>query len=154
MNVTAGRRALTADAAQTVPAARASFRVGTDVLAVSNVRQSLLDHGQRYLQRVYTEAEVADSMSRTGPDPQRLAARFAAKEAALKVLRTPGTAFPWRSLELVRTTWGGVSLELSGAAAAHAAREGLTNFDVSLSHDGGFAMAVVVATESPLGGRP
>lgn len=124
---------------------RALGRVGIDLVMVSSVRDALSEHGDRYLGRIFTDSEVADSASATGPDPQRLAARFAAKEATLKVLRAPTTGFPWRSLEVVRTSCGGVALALSGAAAQHAVDEGLTHFDVSLTHEGEFAMAVVLA---------
>ncbi len=127
------------------------YRVGVDLVAVDDVAQALRDHGERYLLRVYSPAEVADS-SGTAPDPVRLAARFAAKEATLKVLRTPDTGIAWASIEILRANWGGVALVLSGVAAVQATRQGLGAFDVSLSHDSGFAVAVVLAEESEMMG--
>lgn len=124
------------------------YRVGVDLVAVATVEQALRDHGERYLSRVYSPAEVTTSSNDTRPDPSRLAARFAAKEATLKVLRRPDVGIAWRSIEVVRTDKGGVALALSGTAAEQAAGEGLTSFDLSLSHEGGFAIAVVLAEEA------
>lgn len=122
-------------------------RIGVDLVAVEAVEQALRDHGERYLSRVYSPAEVADSSAGARPDPNQLAARFAAKEATLKVLRVPDVGIAWPSIAVVRANWGGVSLVLSGAAAEQATKAGLTSFDVSLSHDNGFAVAMVLAEE-------
>ncbi len=122
------------------------LRVGIDLVAVESVEESVRVHSSRYLQRVYTDREVGDCRTADGVDPERLAARFAAKEAALKVLRPRAGGIPWRAIEVRRHEAGWVELELSGAAAALAAEAGLDDFAVSLSHEGGFASAVVVAT--------
>jgi len=125
------------------------YRVGVDLVAVATVEEALRDHGERYLSRIYSPAEVATSTAGGArPDPGRLAARFAAKEATLKVLRRPDVGIAWPSIEVVRTASGGVALALSGRAAEQAASEGLTSFDVSLTHEAGFAVAVVLAEES------
>jgi holo-[acyl-carrier protein] synthase len=117
-------------------------RVGIDLTSVEAVRDAISAHGERYLDRVYTPAEQADCAG----DPARLAGRFAAKEAALKVLRPATTdALPWNDIEVVRETGGHVELRLAGRAAAHASAQGLQDFAVSLSHEGDAACAVVVA---------
>jgi holo-[acyl-carrier protein] synthase len=123
-------------------------RVGIDLVSVGSVRESLENHGTRYLERVYTEAEVRACQSTQGIAPERLAARFAAKEATLKVLR-PGDeqAIPWRTIEVVSQPSGWVEVKLSGPAAAAAAEAGLSNFALSISHEAGYASAVVVADE-------
>ncbi len=122
------------------------MRVGIDLVSVDTVAASIRAHGDRYLQRVYTEAELRDCRDGEGAaDPQRLAARFAAKEAALKVLRPTGEAIPWQDIEVVREPSGWVELKLSGAAAASAADQGLGELALSVSHEAGFATAVVVA---------
>lgn len=124
-------------------------RVGIDLVEIRPVRDSIELFGASYLERVYTAREVADCSGETGPDPSRLAARFAAKEATLKVLRpAPDEAVPWRSIEVVRAPGGWVELELHDAAAALAARAGLTELGVSLTHECDYASAVVVA-QSP-----
>lgn len=122
------------------------LRVGIDLVAVAGVRASVDEHADRYLERVYTEREVADCRTEAGVDATRLAARFAAKEAAMKVLR-PGRddAVPWPEIEIRRDPAGHVDVELSGHAAVLAARADLTALTVSLTHEEGFAIAVVVA---------
>lgn len=114
-------------------------------MAVDEVRDSVRTHDARYLDRIYTEREVSDCRSAAGVDATRLAARFAAKEAALKVLRPDGHAIPWRSIEVRRDPRGWVDIELSGAAAARASEVGVSDLAVSLTHEGAYASAVVIA---------
>lgn len=129
-----------------MPPAASPLRVGVDLVDVGDVRDAVGVHGERYLRRVYTEREVADCRAGDGEvAPARLAARFAAKEATLKVLRPArDRAVPWRSIEVRRHPEGWVDLELTGAAAAHAAAAGLHGLAVSLTHEGDHASAVVV----------
>lgn len=131
-------------------------RVGIDLVDVAEVRDALSAHGERYLRRVYTTDEVEDCRSEAlGLDPERLAARFAAKEAAIKVLRPDRrTAVPWTGIAVRRHPGGWVDLELRGAAARLADDAGVCRLAVSLSHERGLSCAVVTAhLESPCGGR-
>jgi holo-[acyl-carrier protein] synthase len=119
--------------------------VGTDVVAVHQVADSVARFGTRYLQRVYTEHEIS---SCTGSPPVRaagLAARFAAKEATIKVLRPVGHQPDWRSVEVRRDPRGWCTMALSGHAAALADQAGIADLAVSLTHEGDVAAAVVVA---------
>jgi holo-[acyl-carrier protein] synthase len=125
---------------------RMGVRVGVDLVSVESVRDSIDAHGERYLRRVYTESELRDCTTAAGVDPERLAARFAAKEATLKALRPNGTGVLWTAIEVQRSPGGWVDLALSGPAAELAADAGLTELALSISHEGGFACAVVVAT--------
>ncbi len=101
----------------------------------------MLNHGQRYLERVYTVQELHDC----GGDPRRLAERFAAKEAAMKVLRRADESIPWRSIEVRRMAGGAPSLELSGPAADLAHEQGIATLTVSLARGKESAAAVVLA---------
>jgi holo-[acyl-carrier protein] synthase len=122
------------------------LRVGIDLVSVEAVQASIGCHGARYLERVYTHTELADSRDERGePVAQRLAARFAAKEALRKALRVGDEPIPWRSIAVVREPSGAPRLELTGAARALAERERVRAVDVSLSHEGGTAAAVVLA---------
>jgi holo-[acyl-carrier protein] synthase len=121
------------------------LRVGIDLVAVSTVRDGLAEHGERYLRRVYTEREIADCGGLDKPDPLRLAARFAAKEAAMKALRVGDAAVPFSAIEVVRGPDGAPELELHGAAAELASIAGISSFAVSLTHEDAYASAVVVA---------
>lgn len=123
-------------------------RVGIDLTSVSAVRDAVTAHGDRYLSRVYTARELADC----DREPARLAGRFAAKEAAIKVLRPDrSTALPWSEIEVVREPDGHVELVLAGRVAARAREQRLDGFAVSLSHEGDAACAVVVAQQHTSG---
>ena len=120
-------------------------RVGIDMVSVDSVRESIREHGDRYLKRIYTEGELRDCHADQGLIPERLAARFAAKEATLKVLRPVDEAIPWRTIEIVRHGAGWVAVELSGRAAALAAEADLDSFELSICHEADYASAVVIA---------
>jgi holo-[acyl-carrier protein] synthase len=122
-----------------------SIRVGLDLVSVQTVADSLSAHGERYLGRVYSAGELADCRTGDTVDPQRLAARFAAKEAAFKVLRVGDEAVAWTDVEVVRDSAGWVGLSLSGRAATLAEAAGISELAVSLSHEQGCAAAVVIA---------
>jgi holo-[acyl-carrier protein] synthase len=120
------------------------LRVGIDLVGVRTVREAMAEHGARYLRRVFTDGEIADCGGLEQPDALRLAARFAAKEAALKALRAGDAAVPWTAVEVVRGPDGAPELALHGTAAELAARAGLGELAVSLTHEDGHAAAVVV----------
>ncbi len=141
-----------------------AIRVGIDLVSVAAVEESVKTHGERYLRRVYTERELKDCRQGQGgpnkgeegpgdveeaqPSAERLAARFAAKEATLKVLRPADEAIPWSEIEVVREQSGWVTLALAGRALGAADSQGLKDFALSISHEGAYATAVVVAEET------
>jgi holo-[acyl-carrier protein] synthase len=124
-----------------------ALRVGIDLVAVPEVEESLRVHADRYLARIYTAREVDDCRGGSAEVlAERLAARFAAKEAAIKVLRPEAQeAVPWNAIEVVRSASGATELELSGRAAELADAAGVMSVSVSLTHEKGYAAAVVVA---------
>jgi holo-[acyl-carrier protein] synthase len=121
-------------------------RVGVDLVSVEQVRESIDAHGERYTRFVYTERELADCTTEHGVDVARLAARFAAKEAALKALAPGDEGIQFSSIEVLRGKAGAVELVLSGRAAELAARAGVSELALSMTHEAGFACAVVVAS--------
>ncbi len=119
-----------------------AIRTGTDLADVDDVVRGIAAHGERYLARVFTSRERAD----TGDDPTRLAARFAGKEAVVKLLRPARTdTVPLSDVAIVLDADGAPTVELSGAAAALAASIGCGPIAVSLSHERGLAVATAVA---------
>jgi holo-[acyl-carrier protein] synthase len=131
------------------------IRVGIDLVAAESVEASLgAAHGERYLERVYTAREIEDCRTPAGIDPERLAARFAAKEATLKVLPAGNEGLALTAIEVRREPSGRVHVELSGRAAQLATEAGVAELSASLTHEGGFAAAVVVAElrVAPVGG--
>jgi holo-[acyl-carrier protein] synthase len=122
-----------------------AIRVGIDLVAVEDVRESISNHGERYLKRVFTAAERADCAIGEAINPARLAARYAAKEAAFKVLDVGDHAVSWQDVEVKRDQRGSVTLCLRDRALKLAEAAGLGGFAVSLTHERGLAGAVVVA---------
>jgi len=121
---------------------RAGVLVGCDIHPVFNVVESIEVFGERYLARVFTPAERATS----GEAPERLAARYAAKESVLKLLKVPAdVAVPWTDIEVGSEASGAPTVVLHGRAAELAAELGVTTIELTLSHDGGMAMAVAAA---------
>lgn len=119
--------------------------VGVDLVAVEEVQRAISRFGDRYVRRVFTDHEVTCSTGHEQVRARHLAARFAAKEATMKALGPTDWLPPWRSIEVRRDDGGRCSLHLSGHAAELAKRAQLTDFAVSISHEGNVAAAVVVA---------
>ena len=126
-------------------ASTARIRVGTDLCSVQAVADSIVAFGDRYLRRVYTEHELESCGTDSAQAAERLAARFAAKEAVVKVLRPVDARPDWRSIEVRRDPAGWCELELTGRAADLAREAEIGSLSVSLSHEDGMANAVVVA---------
>lgn len=122
------------------------IRVGFDLVSVSAVDAELrATTRDRYLARVYTEQEVSDCTTPRGLIAERLAARFAAKEATIKVLPSIEIGFSLREIEVQRAPSGQIHLALTGAAAGLAESAGLVGFTLSITHESGMAGAIVVA---------
>ncbi|MBN9606933.1 MAG: holo-ACP synthase [Actinomycetales bacterium] len=125
--------------------ARAVPRVGVDLADPAEIAASIARFGPRYLDRVFTPAERAH----TGDAPERLAARFAAKEAVIKLLRLPAdTAVVYREVEIVADAAGAPLVHLAPRLEALAAAQGLGPIAVSLSHERGLAAATALALAS------
>ena len=118
--------------------------VGVDLVDVARFALALERH-PRIVERLFTDDERRDAQAR----PERLAARFAAKEAVLKSLRVGLGAAPWHCIEVARAPSGAVSLRLSGPAAALARAQGVDQWHLSLSHTPLTAAAFVVASAAP-----
>jgi holo-[acyl-carrier protein] synthase len=120
--------------------------VGMDIVETKRIADSMERFGDRFLQRVFLDGEVAYARSMKLPH-LHLAARFAAKEAISKAFGTGiGREMGWRDLEIVREPGGAPRVVLHGKAAAYAQARGAQAVHVSLSHTAeyGAASAVVV----------
>jgi holo-[acyl-carrier protein] synthase len=116
------------------------MKVGIDLVDVRRIAASIDAFGDRFLRRVFTDGELAYARSAPALTAERLAARFAAKEAAKKALELEGVG--WRELEVARSPSGACHLVLHGAARAAA---GTMSLALSMSHEGDHATAVVIA---------
>jgi holo-[acyl-carrier protein] synthase len=122
-----------------------SIRVGIDLVNVEQVTEAIAEHGDRYLRRIYTERELVD----TGSTPERLAARFAAKEATMKALGRAEEGFGWQRIAVEREPDGQPRIALTGAAAELARERGMRSIQVSLTHELDYAAAMVVMECQP-----
>src|SRR5581483_4487404 len=117
-----------------------SLCAGVDAIELARVRKTLERHPERFLARVFTKLEVAYCRGRV----HELAVRFAAKEATMKALGTGVRGIAWRDIEVLPNRRGKPLLLLHGTAAARAARIGLIDVDITLTHARDYAAAVVV----------
>ncbi|MBE0605313.1 MAG: holo-ACP synthase [Deltaproteobacteria bacterium] len=118
--------------------------IGVDIVDVARV-QALLDrYGNRFLRRVYTESETAYAMGVVNK-AERLAGRFAVKEAVMKALGTgKSQGILWRDVETVRGRFGKPEVRLHGQAVKWAKMRGTASIHASITHDGGKAVAFVI----------
>lgn len=123
-----------------------TVRVGVDLMAIDDVRDAVDRLGERYLTRLFTRHEQACCQGPDGVVAESLAARFAAKEAVLKLLRPPEVRPHWRDIEVRRNADGSCGVRLHGDAADLAAERGVTHIGLSLSHEAGLAVAVAAGT--------
>ena len=120
--------------------------VGMDIVETKRIAESMERFGDRFLQRIFLDGEVAYARSMKFPH-LHLAARFAAKEAISKAFGTGiGHEMGWRDLEIVREPSGAPQVRLHGRAEAFAKTRGVQAIHLSLSHttEYGAASAVIV----------
>ena len=118
--------------------------LGVDIAEVPRVREAIERYGERFLRRVFTPAEVV-YCRRHKNSHDRFAARFAAKEAAMKALGTGWRGgVSWRQIEVVNWPSGKPSLKLSGKALEIYHRLGGSNLVLSLTHTADHALAEVI----------
>jgi len=127
--------------------------VAVDIVEIGQVAASLDAFGQRYAERVFTAGEIAYAFRAPANAAARLAARFAAKEAVIKLLRPGEIGVDPRSIEVVVEADGAPGIQLTGAAARLARERKISRISVSLSHDGGYAIAAVSAEPDTVGWR-
>ena len=119
--------------------------LGIDVCSIERMRRALERHGDRFFARICSEAERADL---TGRDiATALAVRFAAKEAFAKAL-DGARGVGWHEVLVRRAASGRPTLELKGNAIAMVESFGADSWHVSITHDAGVAVAVVILESS------
>lgn len=111
--------------------------LGVDIIEIGRVEGVVATWGDRFLRRIFTGAELAAFGSRA----PSLAARFAAKEAVMKVL---GKGVPWRDIEVLTSPEGLPLVNLYGEAARSAEELGFGTISLSLSHCQQYAVAVAL----------
>jgi holo-[acyl-carrier protein] synthase len=117
---------------------------GVDLAEVHRIRESVERFGDRFVQRIYTEREIA-YVQRKANKYERYAARFAAKEAGMKALGTGWRGgIQWKDFEVVNLPSGRPTLLLHGEAERIAQEMGVTAIHLSLTHTAENALAYAI----------
>ncbi|MEE8420272.1 MAG: holo-ACP synthase [Dehalococcoidales bacterium] len=118
---------------------------GIDIIEIGRIKQVIDRWGETFLRRIYTEAELEKYAGK----PASLAARFACKEAVMKLLGTGRNGVGWREIETLSHPGGKPVVNLYGRAQSKADELGISEIAVSLSHSKEYA----IASASSLSGR-
>ncbi len=121
------------------------IKIGTDICQINRVKSVYKKYGGRFLYRVLTENEIKYVTSNTKHLINRLAGRYAAKEATSKVLGTGLRGVYFKEIEILREPSGAPKIVLHKRAKLKAKEKGLNCFEVSISHEKDFAIAIVIA---------
>ena len=121
-----------------------NIAVGIDIIEVARVRKVFEHHGERFLKRVFTESEVLQCRGKA----EKLAGRFAAKEAISKALGTGLHGVAWREMEVVQLRSGRPSVRLHGNAKRRAEHLGLSAYDVSIADLAQLSIAIAVGVQT------
>lgn len=117
---------------------------GVDLAEVGRIRLAIERYGARFVQRIYTPREIA-YVERKANKYERYAARFAAKEAGMKAIGTGWRGgVRWQDFEVTNLPSGKPTLTFHGVAASVAARLGVKNVALSLTHTSETGMAHVI----------
>ncbi len=118
--------------------------LGTDICRIERIEKYLARYGERFTWRCFTPDEIAYCTSYKN-QAEQFAARIAAKEAASKALGTGWrNGVHWKCFEVASQKSGKPILRIHGRAAELASQMGVSNVHVSLTHDGGVAVSVVI----------
>ena len=118
-----------------------SHYIGVDIIEIGRIKEAVESWGEKFLRRVYTESELAAYRNK----PSSLAARFACKEAVMKLLGTGRMGINWQEIETLSHTSGQPRVNLYGRAQVKADEMGIKAIAVSLSHSKEYAIAYVSA---------
>ena len=118
--------------------------IGIDIVDIGRVEALLSRYGDRFTRRVFTDAESAYARRSVKP-AERLAGRFAVKEAVLKAFGTgKSQGIRWRDVETVRGPMGRPQVVLYGMALNYLNKMNADAINVTITHDGGKAVAFVI----------
>jgi holo-[acyl-carrier protein] synthase len=130
-----------------LPVTNVPVAVGIDLVEVDRIRTAI-QRTPRFAERTYTTDEL--EYCRRAADPaERLAARWAAKEAVAKCLGGGVPGLDLRTIEVLRADDGAPSVGLSGVAADRAAERGISSWLLSMSHTSTLAEAIAIAVGAP-----
>ncbi len=118
--------------------------VGVDIVRIKRLKSAVDRWGRRFLDRVFTAAEIAACYEKAQPYAS-LAVRFAAKEALIKASGGKLSGIAFREIEIVNRAGGAPVIKKEGRLAVALAESGIENLFLSLSHEEEYGVAMVVA---------
>ena len=118
----------------------AMYHLGVDIVEIERIQRSVTRYGERFLSRVYTDAELELCRNHV----PELAVRFAGKEAVMKALGTGRRGVSWRDVEILRNKRNAPLVYLHGRARTRARKLGIAEIAISLSHSRDYAIASVI----------
>lgn len=122
--------------------------IGTDIIEISRIKSVMLNHGERFVNRILTDEERAYCMSMAHPD-KHIAARFAAKEAVSKCFTTGiGSELGWKSVSVYHGIRHEPLVRLDQQGQALLKHVGATHILLTLSHTDNYALAVAALVRS------
>lgn len=116
---------------------------GIDIVKISRIKNLIEKYGERFLKKIYTEAEIKYCQQKINSAPS-FAARFAAKEAVLKALGTGMRNNSWQDIEVLNDDLGKPEISLSDKTAAKAEKLGVGSIFLSISHEKEYSIAQII----------
>jgi len=116
--------------------------IGIDIVEIERIESAIKRWDKRFLNRIYTEAELKICQDRIAS----LAAHFAGKEAVMKVLGTGAKGVGWREIEILPNADGKPLVQLYGKARERAKKLNLSEFCISLTDTKQYAIAAAIAS--------
>ena len=113
--------------------------IGVDIVEIARIEEAITNWGERFLNRIYTEAELELCRNNFSS----LAVRFASKEAVMKLMGTGIKGISWKEIETLSHPSGKPLVNLYGKAQAKVEELGLKEIAISLSHSKEYAIAMV-----------
>jgi len=120
------------------------MHVGFDMVLVNHIQASVAAFGERFLRKIYTPQELDYCGHGAALKLERLASRFAAKEAVIKALRLAEAGVRWSDIEVVKLRDGACAIACHGRVAEVVRDLGVQEISVSMSHEADYAGACVV----------
>jgi len=117
-----------------------TYHIGTDIVEIDRIRQTVDRWGERFLRRVFTDEEI----KQYGNSTPSLAARFTSKEAVMKLLGAGMDGIGWRDIETLSLPGGKPTVRLYGRAKSIAENQGIKEIEVSLAHSKDYAIATAI----------
>ena len=118
---------------------------GIDLVDCPRIEQMIQRHGERFINRVFTAAEQAYA-GKSKNEVEKLAGRFAAKEAILKLIGTGWRGkIAWTDIEVINNAAGQPEVTLDGEVGKIAEKLGIKHISISITHTANFAIASAVA---------